>query len=173
MEADRTQPAWRLTNPQPSVSCAFSASRPRASAGPGKCTRVPTSEPKLKGPVGVSLSFPLSPSRMNPSLVSLWDLEQHHAQSSSGDPSASPAVDDDGPGVRWGGGLHAPDEGQQPCGVVGDAVLRPRCEVELADLMPGRVASLGRQAESLLPSVRHPPGEHLTTGSQLIPIINV
>lgn len=64
-----------------------------------------------------------------------------------GIPSAPPAVDDNGPGIRWGGGLHAPDESQQPRGVVGDAMLWPRCEVELADLVPGRVASLGRQWE--------------------------
>lgn len=51
-------------------------------------------------------------------------------------------MDDDGPRIGRGGGLHAPDEGQQPRGVVGDAVLRPRREVELADLVPGRVASL-------------------------------
>lgn len=60
-------------------------------------------------------------------------------------PSAPPAVDDNGPSVGRGGGFHTPDEGQQPRGVVGDAVLRPGREVELADLVPGRVAPLGRQ----------------------------
>lgn len=53
-----------------------------------------------------------------------------------------PAVDDDGAGVRWRGRLHPADEGQQPCGVVGDTMLRPRHEVELLHLVPGRVAPL-------------------------------
>lgn len=81
-------------------------------------------------------------------------------------------MDDDGPGVRRGRGLHAPDEGQQPRGVVGDAMLRPRGEVELADLMPGRVASLRRQSQSLpggppdTRQVSSRPGEHLTAGSR-------
>lgn len=51
-------------------------------------------------------------------------------------------------------------------------MLRPRGEVELADLVPGRVASLQRQSQSLpggppdthQVSSRH--GEHLTAGSR-------
>lgn len=79
---------------------------------------------------------------MNPSPVSYRDLEPTRLVASFS--RAPPAVDDNGPSIRWSGGLHAPDEGQQPCGMVGDAVLRPRREVELADLVLGRVASLER-----------------------------
>lgn len=120
---------------------------------------------------------------MSPSPASRRDLAPTPPPASllPGVPSAPPAVDDNGPGVRRGGGLHAPDEGQQPRGVVGDAVLRPRREVELADLVPGRVASLGdnsKHSESLLESTRpllcaRRRAVHLTAGSQLIPIINL
>ena len=53
-----------------------------------------------------------------------------------------PAVDHYGAGVGRGGGLDAAQEGQQAGGVVGHAVLGPGGEVELADLVFGRVASL-------------------------------
>lgn len=92
---------------------------------------------------------------------------------------APPAMDDNGPSVRRGRGLHAPDEGQQPCGVVGDAMLWPRGEVELADLVPGRVASLQRQSQSLRAPPQTPARCPATTASilprdlaQCIPIIN-
>lgn len=53
-----------------------------------------------------------------------------------------PAVNHHRPCVGRGGGLDPADEGQQPGGVVGNPVLRPGREVELAHLMLRRVASL-------------------------------
>ena len=45
-----------------------------------------------------------------------------------------PAVDHHWPGVGHGLGLDPADEAQQPCGVVGHAVVRPAREVELSYL---------------------------------------
>lgn len=53
-----------------------------------------------------------------------------------------PAVNHHRPGVRGCGGFDPSQEGQQSCGVIRDAVLRPRCEVKLADLMLGWITPL-------------------------------
>lgn len=168
VEADNT-----LSSPAPAPPClsASSASGPRASQVSGSIGQGQPQCRSSKGrwSLGVLLSCPLS--RMNPSPASWRDREPTPlpAPPLLGIPSAPPAVDDDGPSVRGRGGLHAPDEGQQPSSMVGDTMLRPGREVELADLMPGSVATLGRQqSESLLASIRHllcarPCGEHLTT----------
>lgn len=42
-----------------------------------------------------------------------------------------PAMDHDGSGARWVGHLDPADEGQEARGMVGYAVVRPACEVEL------------------------------------------
>lgn len=44
-----------------------------------------------------------------------------------------PAVSDDGTGVRRVAGLHPTQEGQEGGGVLGNAVVRPRRELELAN----------------------------------------
>lgn len=51
-------------------------------------------------------------------------------------------MDHHGSGIRRRGGLDPTQEGQQAGGVVGHAVLGPRGEVELTNLVFGRVTSL-------------------------------
>jgi hypothetical protein len=93
---------------------------------------------------GNILFYHLSPSRVTQAPNSLGTMNLRHSTQlptpgplSLGSPVSPPAVNDNGPGIRWSGSLHTPDEGQQPRGVVGDTMLWPRCEMELADLMPG------------------------------------
>lgn len=90
------------------------------------------------------LSHHLSPSRVTQAQNSLGPVNLRHSSPAAhtwapllGSPVSPPAVNDNGPGIRWSGSLHTPDEGQQPRGVVGDTMLWPCCEVELVDLMPG------------------------------------
>lgn len=47
---------------------------------------------------------------------------------------AVPAVHHDGPSIRGVAGFHPPEEGQEGRGVLGHAVVGPRCELELPHL---------------------------------------
>ena len=58
-----------------------------------------------------------------------------------------PAVHHHRSSVSGHGALNAAQEGQQSRGVVGNSVLRPGREMELAHLVFGRVASLHTQLE--------------------------
>jgi len=55
----------------------------------------------------------------------------------------TPAVGDDGPGVRRVAGLDPAEEGQEGGRVLGDPVVRPRRELELTDLSLLTGAALG------------------------------
>lgn len=66
-----------------------------------------------------------------------------------------PAVDHHGAGVRRGGGLHSPDEGQQAGGVIRHPVLRPGGEVELPHLVLGGVSPLSTHTHTVTFHVKH------------------
>jgi len=60
-------------------------------------------------------------------------------------PEQSPAVCDDGPGVRGVAGLDPAQEGQEGGGVLRDAVVRPRRKLELSHLTLLTRSILGRE----------------------------